>query len=91
MSLLPSGLQAALLLTMLSIVLSRSLCQVVAGGKLSTTLGSALRAFSTSIPESGEDSGNGSNKLLPVPLPLLNSIILLLPTLYCYIALSTTS
>lgn len=53
--------RTALVLTMLSCVLSRSLCQVLAQGKLCPTFGSALRAFATSSPKCGEESGNGSH------------------------------
>lgn len=62
-----SGLQAALLPTMLSVVLSRSVCQVVAGVTLSARLqGFASRAPSASNPAgNGHDSGNGSNKWSP--------------------------
>lgn len=71
----PRGPLAALLPTMLSIALSRTLGQVVAGGKLSPRpFGFVSRAFATSTPESGQDSGNGSNKLLPLPGAWLNML-----------------
>ncbi|KAI4806343.1 hypothetical protein KUCAC02_017172 [Chaenocephalus aceratus] len=59
---LPSSLQGTLVFTMLSYLLSRSFCQVVAEVNRSsyTTFGSVLRAFTTSSPTFGDASENAS-------------------------------
>ncbi|KAL3040457.1 hypothetical protein OYC64_011472 [Pagothenia borchgrevinki] len=59
---LPSSLQGTLVFTMLSYLLSRSFCQVVAEVNRSSypTFGSVLRAFSTSSPTFGDSSENAS-------------------------------
>ncbi|XP_040921923.1 thiosulfate:glutathione sulfurtransferase [Toxotes jaculatrix] len=57
------GLDRALVFTMLSLVLSRSLCQVATelNRRSCPTLGSVLRTFTTSCPRYGEASDDASS------------------------------
>ncbi|XP_074478092.1 thiosulfate:glutathione sulfurtransferase isoform X1 [Sebastes fasciatus] len=59
---LPSRLRGALVFFMLSLVLSRGFCQVVAevNSRSYPTFGSLLRAFTTSSPKCGEAINNAS-------------------------------